>query len=287
MYTNSEKKAQLCDVADYYEHVEKDFKFLWFQNDVRHLHCGYQDETTRTHQDEIVNMNKVLARKAKISADSVVLDAGCGKGNSIIWMAKNLQAKAVGISICSKEVDCAKENIEKQDLKHISVSEQDYCQTNFPDASFDVVWALESLCHAENKELFYEEAFRVLKPGGRLIVAEFIRVKRHLEPELEELMGLWLNSWAIPDLDTANEHKANLEKLGFKNISLEDHTKHVLPSIIELSSFAKKVMPVESVLSEIGVVNKKQHNNIKGAIKQQKALEQNLWYYGIISAEKK
>jgi len=89
----------------------------------------------------------------------------------------------------------------------VAFEQADYTRTPFPAASFDVVWALESLCHAPDKAAFYREAARLLRPGGRLVIAEYVRAARPLSTQREGLLHQWLDGWAIPDLDTRAEHR--------------------------------------------------------------------------------
>ena len=101
----------------------------------------------------------------------------------------------------------------------------------FADGRFDVVWACESVCHAERKLDFYREAYRVLKPGGRLVMAEYIRTDRPASKLEEALLADWLRPWAIPDLDTADEHRAHLLAAGFSAAALQDVTPQVRVSL--------------------------------------------------------
>ncbi len=289
MGNNLKLKFNVHEVIDYYNHTDQDFRFLWLHNDYRSNHCGYNDETTKSHSDEITNMNKVLARKVAIKPGEVVLDAGCGNGNSCFWLAKNLQATVYGITPVFTEINDAEKKLNCfPDLKEkIFFQQKDYTKTGYKDESFDVVWACESIAHTPKKSKFYEEAFRILKPGGRLVLTDFIRRSRHNSEQQETLLSEWTDGWAIPDLDTSNEHKANLERNGFIHIRMEDHTKNTLPSLLHLYKFAKNFFPLESLMKELHLRSACQHRNVLGAIKQYEALKQNLWFYGIITAYKK
>ena len=57
----------------------------------------------------------------------------------------------------------------------VDFQQQDYTQTDFPDNNFDVAWAIESMTTATSKVAFFKEIHRVLKPGGKLVVADFFK----------------------------------------------------------------------------------------------------------------
>jgi SAM-dependent methyltransferase len=90
------------------------------------------------------------------------------------------------------------------------------------------------LCHAQDKAAFYREAARLLRPGGRLVVAEYMRTARPFGAPGERLLHKWLDGWAIPDLDTPDEHLSYLSASGFADIQIDDVTAHTCPSLQRL-----------------------------------------------------
>src|SRR5437764_9632507 len=111
------------------------------------MHFGFWDESTRSHAESLVNLNRVLAREIGIQPGQRVLDAGCGVGGSTIWLARTLEVDVVGITPVAHQVRRARRYAEQQGVAdRASFDERDYTATGFAGASFDVVWAMESAC---------------------------------------------------------------------------------------------------------------------------------------------
>ena len=118
-------------------------------------------------------MNEVMMEAANIKSTDKVLDAGCGIGGSSIFLAEKIGCNVTGISLSEKQINKAKElAIKKKVEDKVDFKVMNYCATDFPDESFDIVWGCESICYADDKEQFIKEACRLLKPGGRLVVAD-------------------------------------------------------------------------------------------------------------------
>jgi tocopherol O-methyltransferase len=282
-------------IEKYYDKTRFDYRYVWNSRNTYAIHFGFYDENATHHVAAVANMNRVLADLGKISKADRVLDAGCGVGGSSLWLAQERGCSVVGINVVDSQIKDARLNAAKLGLSDkVNFELTDYCKTPFDDSSFDVVWAMQSQCHAANKADFYRETYRLLKKGGRLVVADYIRAARPLMTEggektiipNEKLLLDWLNNWAIPDIDTTEEHRKQAESAGFKNFSLQNVNPNVRRSLLNAYNHSARWHKTAQVLSRMGIVSPVQVGNVFATICQYKAWEQNLWFYGLISAEK-
>jgi cyclopropane fatty-acyl-phospholipid synthase-like methyltransferase len=275
------------DVVAYYDETWFDYRVLWMTLRNPAIHFGYWDQGTRTHGQSLDNMNHVMAEIAQVSRGDHVLDAGCGVGGGALWLAQNRNAKVHGITIVGSQALRARRFAGSRGLEgRVSFSCQDFCRTAFADEAIDVVWARESVCHAEDKGAFFEEAHRVLRPGGRLVVADFARTGRPLTAEAEQLLRTWLRPWAVPDLSTSGELTRSARDAGFGEMVLRDVTAAVEPSLRRLHRMVKALSPGARLLHRLGLRSPVQHGNVTGSAAMWAALRRGLWFYVIVSARK-
>src|SRR5687767_6857310 len=127
-------------IIEYYDATENAYKDSWDLNNSLAIHYGYRDAKARTFRESLQRMNEVMMEAAGIHAGDKVLDAGCGIGGSSIFLAQRTGCRVTGISLSDKQVSKANENAKKKLLTgKISFEVMNYCHTNFPDESFDVV----------------------------------------------------------------------------------------------------------------------------------------------------
>ena len=273
------------DIAAYYDQTEVHYRRFWNLQKSNALHYGIWEKGIKSFDESLSNTNKKLAQIAQIKSSDKILDAGCGVGGSAIFLAENYNCKIKGISLSARQINKAKQNADASNFEHLLKFEQkDYCKTGFPDNSFDLVWALESVGSASVKADFIKEAKRVLKNGGRLIIADYFKTSNY-SIEDEKLMKIWLNGWAIADIETAEHFRSELENAGFSKIKVKDFTKEITKS--------SKRMFIASILGFFGT---KAYNlfydasyfskiHYKSGIAQYRALRKGLWKYKIIYAE--
>lgn len=274
-------------VLDYYNQCHIDYQIAWRLNKTFSIHYGFYDQDHKDHDGAVANMNRVMARMAKITSQDRVLDAGCGVGGSTVWLAKNVGAKVVGINLSARQLEVAHQLAASNSVRDLTeFSVQSFNDTRFPDDSLDVVWGLESICYAENKKRFLTEAWRVLKPGGRIIIADGFLNRASLSKREKLHLSAWLDGWAVPNLASVNEFQHYLEKLKFTNIQFEDITANVLPSSKRMFRASILFYPLSKVFEWRGARTKMQARNLAAAFHQYLALRQGSWLYGIFCAEK-
>jgi tocopherol O-methyltransferase len=281
-------------VVAYYEAAGIDYKRYWFSPADPSMHFGYYDSTTRTHRASLTKMNEVLADYAAISPGNQVLDAGCGYGGSAIWLAKTKGCQVVGVTLVAEQVQMASQYARQHGVSaQVSFAQQDYTHTTFSDASFDVVWALESLVHTENKAAFFKEAFRLLRPGGYLVMAEYTLQKASLLPKQKALLRSWFDGWAMADLLPVQEYVEALQANGFLQVEWSNITPHIRPSVNRLGKLRLPVRPTSDILLMglkflcwMGIYNRLRMQGIEAGICMYRSLRAGLWHYTLIKARK-
>lgn len=252
------------------------------------MHFGFHDRAGMSHKEASLNLNRVLAEKVDLKPGARVLDAGCGVGGSSIWLAINRGVNVVGITISEKQCAKAKQLAQRHGVSaKTEFFVRNYLKSGFADCTFDVVWAVESVCHAEHKLEFLKEAQRVLKRGGRVIIADGFLKKEPLTASEAQEIDAWTHAWAVPALALIRDFAQQMTQVGFKNVNYQDVTQNVLPFSRWLYYRTKYFfLPLACVLHWFGLLNQTQVDNGIGALGQYETLKKDLWAYIIFTGEK-
>lgn len=220
------------DVANYYDQTEVHYRRFWKFEEALGLHYGIWSAGIKNLKEAVLNTNKLLAELGEIKSTDFGLDAGCGVGGSSIYLAKNIGCKVTGISLSEKQAATAAEFAEKHGVAQlVSFKAMNYTSTSFAENTFDFVWAIESMQTAVDKSDFLKEAKRVLKPGGKILIADCFKSYNYPFAK-NKLMRLMFNGWAITDVLSSEEFIKEAGQFGFILNKEEDVTKEVYPSVV-------------------------------------------------------
>ena len=149
-----------------------------------------------------------------------VLDLGSGGGIDVLLSARRVgpSGKVYGLDMTDEMLQLARANQQKADVENVEFLTGDIQAIPLPDNSVDVVISNCVINLAPDKGKVLREAFRVLKPGGRLGVSDVV-VRGQVSPAVRRDMELWVGciAGALDEVD----YKAKLEAAGFAEINVE------------------------------------------------------------------
>jgi cyclopropane fatty-acyl-phospholipid synthase-like methyltransferase len=279
--------AAPSDIVAYFDRCEVDYRLLWDLDRSLAMHIGYWDATTRSLRAALRRQNEVLAALAHVGPADHVLDAGCGVGGSAIFLAQRFGCRVAGVTLSARQAATARRHAAAHGVgDRTAFLVEDYARTGFADASFDVVWALESVCYAASKRAFLCEAARVLRPGGRLVVADGFATRASYPPAEAALMRRCLGNWAVPGLETAEAFCAQAREAGLADVSATDVTRTILPSTRRLFLHSLYGFPLGKLAELVGLRDPVQTRNIVAARYPHRLCKRNLIRYVMVSGRK-
>lgn len=275
-------------VINYYDATHIDYRALWSGSVARAVHFGLYDEEARTHPQALIRMNAFLAEAVQISSIDKVLDAGCGYGGSAMWLAEKYGCSVTGVTVSPLQVEKGHKYIGERQLENkVAITEGDYGYLSFPENTFSVYWALESWVHAANRKEVCSEAYRVLQPGGRIVIAEYtLRDTPALNQSEKVYLQPWLDGWAMPSLLTTQQMRGVLSEAGFEDIKIVDITEQVKPSLRRLEILSILNYPIALFIAPF-FFRKERVENYWASWRQIQALKHGIWRYSVITARKK
>ncbi len=274
------------EVEYYYQSSQKDYEIIWGLKKHRSLHYGFWEKGIRNHEQAIHNMTEKIAQQAVLKADMQLADLGCGIGGPALYLAKKYNTKIDGVSITKKQVVQANDEAARMGIKdRAKFYAEDYCNTSLKSGAYDIVYGIESYCHAQDKSDVLKESARLLNQGGKLVVLDFFWKGVERNEKDRAAMKNWAKSWAVSDFAYEKEFEKKLEQAGFVNIKKQIVTQNVAPSIKRLYYIFLPSAAIDWVLRVIGK-RKGKHENMWSAYYQYQCWKRGLWNYCIYSAEK-
>ncbi|KAM7188320.1 S-adenosyl-L-methionine-dependent methyltransferase [Naviculisporaceae sp. PSN 640] len=216
-----------------------------------HIHHGYwaTDGSKANDSKEVaqIALIRLLLDISGVSSGNRVLDVGCGIGGTSRYLASQLGCSVTGITISTKQVELAKRLTKSEAAKEKSSSQSQSQQQEVGEDSegyiplgkgkvrfieldaekmgeffasdagaFDAVWISEALSHFPNKALFFQNAYKVLKPGGKLALADWFKNEGLDQKQFDDDIKPIEDGMLLPPLCTQADYVNFAKEAGLK-----------------------------------------------------------------------
>lgn len=196
------------------------YREIWGEN----IHLGLFENDDDQLPEAMDRTNKHVAEIANLTPDQSVLEVGCGYGATARFLAKTVGCSVVATNISDRELAEARRLTKAAGLDDkVRFAYGDFHALDFQDGQFDVYWCQESFLHAVDKLQVLQEAYRVLKPGGRLVLTELL-VRDGTPDDIRERV---YERVGAPEMWDAPDYRQAMQNLGFRVEIEEDWSPNV------------------------------------------------------------
>jgi 2-polyprenyl-3-methyl-5-hydroxy-6-metoxy-1,4-benzoquinol methylase len=157
---------------------------------------------------------------AELKPGEVVLDLGSGGGIDVLLSARRVApgGKAYGLDMTDEMLALARQNQTKAGISNVEFLKGEIENIPLPDGSADVIISNCVINLSADKDRVLREAFRVLKPGGRLAVSDVV-TRGEIHAGIRKNMLLWVG--CVAGALDERDYRAKLAAAGFEAIDIE------------------------------------------------------------------
>ena len=220
-------------IKKYYKVNKKAYRFFHSKRGFMHMKISFNGKMQDCGDEYQPNtVMKYINEKTKH-----ILELGCGQGANLYYLAiKNKDIKFTGIDLYP--------SIDKK-LANVTLISADYHSLDkIKSNSQEIVYAFETLCYSQNKEIIFKEVSRVLKKGGVFIIFDgYSNVKeKDISLEQKELMNLVSKGMGVSEFEYYENIKNYANRNNFKEIEIKELTREILPNTDKFKNIVEKGM---------------------------------------------
>lgn len=216
-------------IGQLYDHLGAYYATLW-EGDI---HVGVwlagDDPASMTEAQD--RLTRMFIERTPVAPGYRVLDVGCGTGKPAVELVRTTGCRAVGITVSRWQVDEARRYVaERGFADRVEIELADAMELPYEDASFDAVWALESMVHMPDRLRALREMARVARPGAPVVISDIVNEK----PLTDEERDLFYPALGVASLVSLAEYPDWIARAGLETVEVLDLGQRVERTVGEM-----------------------------------------------------
>jgi tocopherol O-methyltransferase len=211
-------------VAAHYDELDNYYREVWGD----HVHHGYWATGRESAEAAVEALIDLVAARLDLKPGQQLCDIGCGYGATAQYLAAHHNLHVNGFTVSAAQAaQAAQAQTRGAAGGRVSVQQQDWLANNLAGEVFDRAYAIESSEHMPDKQRFFDEAFRTLKPGGLFAICVWLSSDHPRPWQIRHLLEPICREGRLPGMGDEADYRALAQKSGFAVVSVEDLSARV------------------------------------------------------------
>lgn len=230
-------KANKDSIVRYYTESEKGYRI--FHSRDGSVHMTLTDPNSSSSKDNSGQARIIQQHVQELSANAI-LELGSGKGFNLAYLAsRNPKAEFVGIDLTPAHIRIATKKY--SNLSNLRFIQGDFQSLPLENNTFDLLFEVEALCHAQDVASAFRETYRILKPGGRFVLFDGFRAPSlsSYSPDLQTAVQLVELTMAVNEFAPLDLWLSNAKTAGFEVLNTTDMSDSIMPNLERFQVLAR------------------------------------------------
>lgn len=208
-------------VAVHYDELDPFYREIWGE----HVHHGFWETGQESPAQATEALIRHLAARLDFLPGQAVCDIGCGYGATASYFAAHYGVEVTGFTVSAAQAGRARAL--RPAAGRVTILCEDWLANTQPAQTFARAYAVESSEHMPEKQVFFDQAFRVLAPGGRLAICAWLAADAPRGWEVRHLLEPICREGRLPGMGTEAEYDDFARAAGFIVRPSEDLSSRV------------------------------------------------------------
>lgn len=234
-----DQEISIDKIVDYYTQSNPGYSFFHSTDGSVHMALSSNGEFSK---DDYYAQVRFIDDQVKQIGARNVLELASGKGFNSSYLAQhNPSAQFTGIDITPVHLEVSAKKATSLSLDNVTFEYGDFHELKYDDQTFDLVFEIESVCHALDLRQVLTHVYRVLKPGGQFIIFDGLKKKsiETLTPDQRTAALLVEKSMAVMGALTVEEFISTAEDVGFVVVEKQDISQSIMPNLKRFEFLAR------------------------------------------------
>lgn len=210
--------ATAAHVALHYDELDPVYRRLWGD----HVHHGYWRDGGETADQAVAALVTLVEDRLALEAGQAICDIGCGYGATAAALAGRHDVSILGLTLSVRQKAVADGRV-----AGFSCLVRDWMDNGLDGGAFDAAYAIESSEHMPDKQRFFTEARRILRPGGRLVVCAWLEGEATRPWQVRHLLLPICREGRLPSMGSQDDYAALAARAGFVLRDYQDISRQV------------------------------------------------------------